>query len=46
MKKNWISADKVIDENIKWLMASGVFMKIEESIFEQGSYGEVQIEDV
>ena len=46
MKKNWIAADKVIDENIKWLMASGVFMKIEESIFEQGSYGEVQIEDV
>ena len=46
MNKNWISADKVIAQNIDWLMKSGVFMKIEESIFEQGSYGEVQIEDV
>ena len=46
MKKNWISADKVIDQNINWLMQSGVFMKIEKSVFEQGSYGEVQIEDL
>lgn len=46
MKKNWISADKVISENIKWLMESGVFTKIEESVFEQGSYGEVEVEDI
>ena len=46
MNKNWISADKVIAENIEWLMGSGVFTKIEESVFEQGSYGEVQVEDV
>ena len=46
MNKNWIAADKVIAENIEWLMKSGVFTKIEESVFEQGSYGEVQVEDV
>ena len=46
MRKDWIAADKVIAENINWLMKLGVFMKIEESIFEQGSYGEVQIEDL
>ena len=46
MTKNWISADRVISDNIDWLMSSAVFMKIEETIFEQGSYGEVQIEDL
>ena len=46
MTKNWISKDRVISQNIDWLMNSAVFMKIEETIFEQGSYGEVRIEDL
>ena len=31
MTKNWISADRVISDNIDWLMSSAVFMKIEET---------------
>ena len=46
MRKDWIASDKVISDNINWITKNATFVKVEESIFEQSSYGEVQISDI